>query len=120
MITCTEPLATDVAGILPEPGAPGWDAARRPFDLAVDQRPALVALPTDEHQVAAAVREAARRDLRVVAQRWRPRRRAARLARGRTLASARLSDRRSRSWRARWRADCERVTAQRRRRRDAI
>jgi FAD/FMN-containing dehydrogenase len=68
MITCTEPLATDAAGILLAPGAPGWDAARRPFDLAVDQRPALVALPTDEHEVAAAVREAARRDLRVVAQ----------------------------------------------------
>lgn len=54
MITRMEPLATDAAGIVLEPGAPGWDAARRPFDLAVDQRPALVALPTDERQIAAA------------------------------------------------------------------
>ena len=68
MITRMEPLATDAAGIVLEPGAPGWDAARRPFDLAVDQRPALVALPTDERQIAAAVREAGRRGLRLVAQ----------------------------------------------------
>ena len=68
MISLMEPLATDAAGALLEPGAPGWDAARRPFDLAVDQRPALIALPSDEHQVVEAVREAGRRGLRVVAQ----------------------------------------------------
>ncbi len=68
MISCMEPLAKDAAGALLEPGAPGWDAARRPFDLAVDQRPALIALPTDERQVVEAVREAGRRGLRVVAQ----------------------------------------------------
>jgi len=51
-----------------EPGDLGWDAARRAFDLAVDQRPALVALPLDERDVAAAVRVARDRGLRVVAQ----------------------------------------------------
>ena len=51
-----------------EPGEPGWDAARRAFDLAVDQRPALVAVPTSEREVAAAVRHARARGLRVVTQ----------------------------------------------------
>jgi FAD/FMN-containing dehydrogenase len=51
-----------------EPGELGWDAGRRAFNLAVDQRPALVALPLDEHDVAAAVRTAHARGLRVVAQ----------------------------------------------------
>jgi FAD/FMN-containing dehydrogenase len=68
MISCMEPLATDAAGALLEPGAPGWDAARRPFDRAVDQRPAVIGLPIDERQVVDAVREAGRRELRVVAQ----------------------------------------------------
>jgi hypothetical protein len=64
MITRTEAPAVSVL----EPGDPGWDAARRAFDLAVDQRPALVALPLDDLDVAAAVRVAADRGLRVVAQ----------------------------------------------------
>jgi FAD/FMN-containing dehydrogenase len=51
-----------------EPGELGWDAARRAFNLAVDQRPALIALPMDEREVIAAVRTAAERGLRVVAQ----------------------------------------------------
>jgi FAD/FMN-containing dehydrogenase len=51
-----------------EPGEPGWDAARRAFDLAVDQRPALVAVPTSEREVAAAVRHAREQGLRVVTQ----------------------------------------------------
>jgi FAD/FMN-containing dehydrogenase len=65
MISCME--ATAQRTIL-EPGGVGWDAARRAFDLAVDQRPALVALPLDDHDVAAAVRVARDRGLRVVAQ----------------------------------------------------
>ena len=56
------------AGTILEPGDLGWDAARRAFDLAVDQRPALIALPLDEHDIAAAVRVARDRGLRVVAQ----------------------------------------------------
>jgi FAD/FMN-containing dehydrogenase len=51
-----------------EPGEPGWDAARRAFDLAVDQRPALVGLPLDESDVVAAMRVVRERGLRVVAQ----------------------------------------------------
>jgi FAD/FMN-containing dehydrogenase len=68
MITCTDGTAIDSHLTILEPGDPGWDFARRAFDLAVDQRPAAVALPTDEHGVVAAVHEARRRGLRVVAQ----------------------------------------------------
>jgi FAD/FMN-containing dehydrogenase len=67
MITCTEaPAATSLS--LLEPGDVGWDAARRAFDLAVDQRPALVALPLDDRDVVAAVRHARSAGLRVVPQ----------------------------------------------------
>ena len=31
--------------VLVFPGEPGWDEARRAWNLAVDQRPAVVALP---------------------------------------------------------------------------
>ena len=55
-------------GLLLEPGERGWDAARRAFNLAVDQRPALVALPLDDADIVAAVRAARARGLRVVAQ----------------------------------------------------
>jgi FAD/FMN-containing dehydrogenase len=70
MITCTEATTSslrDGCTVL-EPGDIGWDAARRAFDLAVDQRPALVALPRDDRDVAAAVRIAGSHGLRVVAQ----------------------------------------------------
>ena len=68
MITCTEGTAITSNLTILEPGDPGWDSARRAFDLAVDQRPAAVAVPTDEDGVVAAVLEARRRGLRVVAQ----------------------------------------------------
>lgn len=68
MITCTEGPAIDSHLAILVPGDPGWDAARRAFDLAVDQRPAAVALPEDEAGVVAAVCEARRRGLRVVPQ----------------------------------------------------
>jgi hypothetical protein len=55
-------------GVLLEPGDIGWDAARRAFNLAVDQRPALVALPLDVVDVVDAVRAARERGLRVVPQ----------------------------------------------------
>jgi FAD/FMN-containing dehydrogenase len=64
-------MITDVTtrqGMLVEPGELGWDAARRACNLAVDQRPAVVALALDDHDVVAAVREARTRGLRVVAQ----------------------------------------------------
>jgi FAD/FMN-containing dehydrogenase len=65
MITCTE---ASVADSIIEPSNPSWNAARRAFDLAVDQRPALVAVPADAAGVVTAVRHARERGLRVVAQ----------------------------------------------------
>lgn len=47
------------------PGDPGYDGARRGFQLAVDQHPAAVAHPETAAEVAAAVRVAAERGLRV-------------------------------------------------------
>jgi len=71
MITCrTEATISHTAreGMLLEPGDIGWDAARRAFNLAVDQRPALVALPLDDRDVVDAVLAARSRGLRIVAQ----------------------------------------------------
>ncbi|HSJ74342.1 MAG TPA: FAD-binding protein [Miltoncostaeaceae bacterium] len=50
------------------PADPGWDEARRAWNLAVDQRPDVVVLPTSAEQVAAAVRRAREAGLRVAAQ----------------------------------------------------
>jgi UDP-N-acetylenolpyruvoylglucosamine reductase len=46
----------------------GWDHARRAWDLAVDQRPAAVAMPRSAQDVATAVAFARERGLRVAAQ----------------------------------------------------
>src|SRR6478735_6979254 len=50
------------------PGDPGYDAARMPWNVAVDQRPAAVAYPVDADQVSAVVRAAAALGLRVAPQ----------------------------------------------------
>lgn len=50
------------------PGDPGYDDARMPWNLAVDQRPAAVAVPTCVEQVQQVVRAAADADLRVAPQ----------------------------------------------------
>ena len=50
------------------PADPGWDDARRAWNLAVDQRPAAVALPQSAQDVVAAVNFARGRGLRVAAQ----------------------------------------------------
>jgi FAD/FMN-containing dehydrogenase len=50
------------------PGEVGYEAARQPWDVAVDQRPAAVALPADAAEVAAVVRTAADLGLRVAPQ----------------------------------------------------
>ncbi|MBD8870525.1 FAD-binding oxidoreductase [Nocardioides donggukensis] len=50
------------------PGEPGYDAARAAWNLAVDQRPAAVALPQDVDDVVAVVRAAAAAGLRVAPQ----------------------------------------------------
>jgi FAD/FMN-containing dehydrogenase len=51
-----------------DPGDAGWDAARAAWNLAVDQRPAAVALPATADELAAAVRLAGERGLRVAVQ----------------------------------------------------
>jgi len=50
------------------PGDPGWDDARRAWNLAVDQRPAAVAEPRSAQDVADVVRFARQHGLRVAAQ----------------------------------------------------
>jgi FAD/FMN-containing dehydrogenase len=50
------------------PGDPGWDEARQAWNLAVDQRPAAVAVPRSPADVAAAIRFARDHGLRVAAQ----------------------------------------------------
>ena len=50
------------------PGDPGWDDARRAWNLAVDQHPAAIALPQSAHDVAVAIGFARERGLRVAAQ----------------------------------------------------
>jgi hypothetical protein len=50
------------------PGDPGYDAARLPWNLAVDQRPAAVATPHSVDEVLRVVRAAAEAGLRVAPQ----------------------------------------------------
>jgi FAD/FMN-containing dehydrogenase len=50
------------------PGQPGWDEVRRAWNLAVDQRPAAVAIPETVNDVAAAVDHARAVGLRVAVQ----------------------------------------------------
>ena len=50
------------------PGEPGWDAARRAWNLTADQRPPLVVLADTVEDVAATVRFAAASGLRVAPQ----------------------------------------------------
>jgi FAD/FMN-containing dehydrogenase len=50
------------------PGDPGYDAARMPWNVAVRQAPAAVALPRDASDVSAVVRAAAAAGLRVAPQ----------------------------------------------------
>jgi UDP-N-acetylenolpyruvoylglucosamine reductase len=61
-------LAAVVRGTVVTPDDPGWDEARLAWNLAVDQRPALVALPADAADVRAIVEFARRDGLRVAAQ----------------------------------------------------
>jgi FAD/FMN-containing dehydrogenase len=50
------------------PGGPGYDSARMPWNVAVDQRPAAVAYPADAAETAAVVRAAAAAGLRIAPQ----------------------------------------------------
>ena len=64
---------TDRPNVIPgvpvvTPADPDWDDARRAWNLAVDQRPVLVALPETAEHVTAAVRFASENGLRVAVQ----------------------------------------------------
>ena len=61
-------LADALDGAVVLPDDPRYDDARSSFNLAVDQRPAAVAFPTDARDVAQAVALADRLDLRVAPQ----------------------------------------------------
>jgi FAD/FMN-containing dehydrogenase len=57
-----------LSGDLVTPDQPEWDLARRAWNLAVDQRPAMVALPADAGDVLAVVDYAIRNGLKVAPQ----------------------------------------------------
>jgi FAD/FMN-containing dehydrogenase len=61
-------LAEHCCGTVVLPGDAGWDAARQPWNVAVDQRPAAVVVPERVEDVAVAVRFAAEHGLRVAVQ----------------------------------------------------
>ena len=61
-------LSEGLAGAVVLPGDAGWDAARQAWNLAADQRPALVALPERAADVQALVDFARGRGLRVAMQ----------------------------------------------------
>ena len=61
-------LRKELAGDAFGPSDPGWDDARRPWNLAVDQRPAAVVYAESADDVAAVVRFAAASGLRVAPQ----------------------------------------------------
>jgi len=61
-------LRARVTGDIVLPGDGGWDAARLAWNLAVDQHPAMVALPETAADVAAVVSYAAEAGLRVAMQ----------------------------------------------------
>ncbi len=67
-MTILDPAADLAGGAIALPGDDGYDAARQIFNLALDQRPAAVAFPSDADQVAEIVRWARDRGLRVSGQ----------------------------------------------------
>ncbi len=68
----TVPAAQALRGLLGGrvhlPGDPGYDAARLPWNVAIDQRPAAVAQPRSAAEIATVVRMAAEAGLRVAPQ----------------------------------------------------
>jgi FAD/FMN-containing dehydrogenase len=63
-----EDLEERLRAVLVLPSDPDWDQARQAWNLAVDQRPAAVALPRSPEDVATVVRYARARGLRVAPQ----------------------------------------------------
>jgi FAD/FMN-containing dehydrogenase len=68
MSTLNTSAPAAAAGLVVRPGDSRWDVARRAFNLLVDQRPAEIAFPTNEREVAAIVGRARQRGLRASAQ----------------------------------------------------
>jgi FAD/FMN-containing dehydrogenase len=68
LTSAAEPLRGLLDGRVHLPGDPGYDAARVAWNLAVDQRPAAVALPRTAAEVSTVVRVAAEAGLRVAPQ----------------------------------------------------
>src|SRR5262245_1639454 len=61
-------LVASIRGRIVTPGDLGWDAARQAWNLAVDQQPALVALPLDSDDVRAIVQHARGHSLGIAPQ----------------------------------------------------
>jgi hypothetical protein len=66
--SAAESLRGLCGGAVHLPGDNGYDAARSPWNVAFDQRPAAVAYPADTEEVAAVVRAAVAAGLRVAPQ----------------------------------------------------
>jgi FAD/FMN-containing dehydrogenase len=66
--TPTKFIAPPTAGCVSGPGEARYDEERTAWNLAVEQRPAAVAVPRDADQIAATVAAAAAQGLRVAAQ----------------------------------------------------
>ncbi len=64
----TSPVRVEDLDFVHPPGHPEYGAARMPWNVAVDQRPAAVALPRSAEDVAAVVRAAASSGLRIAPQ----------------------------------------------------
>jgi hypothetical protein len=64
----TATLREQVAGGVSDPSDGDWDEARRAWNLAVDQRPAVAVLPASVEETAAAIRTARASGLRVAVQ----------------------------------------------------
>jgi FAD/FMN-containing dehydrogenase len=61
-------LVASIRGRIVAPGDPGWDPARQAWNLAVDQRPSLVALPLDPDDVRAIVQHGRDHRLKIAPQ----------------------------------------------------
>jgi FAD/FMN-containing dehydrogenase len=66
--TSLEELEFDLTGTLVRPGEADWDTARAAWNLAADQRPVAVALPSDADDIALLVEFAVETGLRVTGQ----------------------------------------------------
>ena len=64
----TTALRERLTGALVQPGEPGWDAVRAPWNLAIDQLPFAVATPETGDDVVAVIEFARRNGLRVAPQ----------------------------------------------------